>query len=37
MTSTGDDDPINQEEKGDLEYRRAQLERLKEEVVDWKT
>lgn len=34
MTSTGDDDPINQEEKGDLEYRRAQLEKLKEEVVD---
>ncbi|NLD18471.1 MAG: DEAD/DEAH box helicase, partial [Tissierellia bacterium] len=34
MTSTGDDDPINQDEKGDLEYRRAQLERLKEEVVD---
>lgn len=22
MTSTGDDDPINAEEKGDLEYRR---------------
>jgi len=34
MASTGDDDPINQEEKGDLEYRRAQLEKLKEEVVD---
>lgn len=34
MTSTGDDDPINQEEKGDLEYRRSQLKRLREEVVD---
>ena len=34
MTSTGDDDPINQEEKGDREYRRAQLKRLQEEVVD---
>lgn len=34
LTSTGDDDPINIEEKGDLEYRRAQLKRLQEEVVD---
>ncbi len=34
MTSTGDDDPINQEEKGDLEYRRSQLKRLQQEVVD---
>ncbi len=34
MTSTGDDDLINAEEKGDLEYRRAQLKRLHEEVVD---
>lgn len=34
MTSTGDDDPINSEEKGDLEYRRQQLKRLQEEVVD---
>ena len=34
MTSTGDDDPINAEEKGDLEYRRQQLKRLQEEVVD---
>ncbi len=33
MTSTGDDDPIN-EEKGDLEYRKRQLERLQNEVVD---
>lgn len=34
MTSTGDDDLINEEEKGDLEYRREQLKRLQEEVVD---
>ena len=34
LTSTGDDDPINQGEKGDLEYRRSQLKRLQEEVVD---
>ena len=34
MTSTGDDDLINADEKGDLEYRRAQLKRLQEEVVD---
>ncbi len=34
MTSTGDDDLINDEEKGDLEYRREQLKRLQEEVVD---
>jgi SNF2 family DNA or RNA helicase len=34
MTSTGDDDPINMDEKGDLEYRKAQLKRLQEEVVD---
>lgn len=34
MTSTGDDDLINPEEKGDLEYRRAQLKRLQSEVVD---
>lgn len=34
MTSTGYDDPINQEEKGDLEYRRNQLKKLQEEVVD---
>lgn len=34
MTSTGDDDLINQEEKGDLEYRKAQLLRLQKEVVD---
>jgi hypothetical protein len=34
MTSTGDDNLINTEEKGDLEYRKAQLKRLQEEVVD---
>ena len=34
MTATGDDDLINAEEKGDLEYRKQQLKRLQEEVVD---
>ena len=34
MTSTGDDDLINAEEKGDLAYRKAQLKKLQEEVVD---
>lgn len=34
MTSTGDDDLINPEEKGNLEYRKQQLKRLQEEVVD---
>lgn len=34
MTSTGDDDYINQEEHGDLEYRRRQLEQMQNEVVD---
>ncbi len=34
MTSTGDDDLINAEEKGDLEYRKQQLKRLQKEVVD---
>lgn len=34
MTSTGDDDLINPEEKGDLEYRKQQLKRLQNEVVD---
>ena len=34
MTATGDDDLINPEEKGDLEYRKMQLKRLQEEVVD---
>ena len=34
MTATGDDDLINAGEKGDLEYRKMQLQRLQEEVVD---
>ncbi len=34
MTSTGDDNLLSPEEKGDLEYRRAQLQRLQTEVVD---
>lgn len=34
MTSTGDDDLINQDEKGDLQYRKEQLKKLQEEVVD---
>lgn len=34
MTSTGDDDYINQNENGDLSYRRQQLEKLQNEVID---
>lgn len=34
MTATGDDNLLSPEEKGDLEYRREQLERLQKEVVD---
>ena len=34
LTATGDDNPISAEEKGDLKYRRDQLLRLQEEVVD---
>ena len=34
MTATGDDNILSPEEKDDLEYRRQQLERLKEDVVD---
>lgn len=34
LTGTGDDNPLSAEEQGDLKYRRDQLERLKEEVVD---
>ena len=34
LTSTGDDDLINTEENGDLEYRKRQLKKLQEEVVD---
>lgn len=34
MTATGDDNILSDEEKHDLEYRKAQLKRLQEEVVD---
>ena len=34
MTATGDDNILSPEEKDDLEYRKIQLERLKEDVVD---
>lgn len=34
MTATGDDNLLSPEEKDDLEYRKQQLERLKEDVVD---
>lgn len=34
MTATGDDNLLNDEEKSDLEYRKQQLRRLQEEVVD---
>lgn len=34
LASTGDDDYINEGEKGDLEYRRQQLEQMQHEVVD---
>ena len=34
LTSTGDDNLLSETEKGDLEYRRNQLRRLQEEVVD---
>lgn len=33
MTATGDDNPID-DDKGDLDYRKQQLERLQNEVVD---
>jgi hypothetical protein len=33
MTATGDDNPI-ENDRGDLEYRKHQLERLQKEVVD---
>lgn len=33
MVGTGDDNPIS-EEKGDLEYRKRQLQRLQNEVID---
>lgn len=34
MTATGDDNLIDPDEKGDLEYRKEQLKRLQKEVVD---
>ena len=34
MTATGDDNLLSNEEKTDLEYRKAQLKRLQDEVVD---
>ena len=34
MTATGDDNILSTEERHDLEYRKAQLKRLQEEVVD---
>lgn len=34
MTATGDDNILSEEEKTDLEYRKNQLKRLQEEVVD---
>ena len=34
ITSTGDDNLLSANEKGDLEYRRNQLKRLQNEVVD---
>lgn len=34
MTATGDDNLLSDDEKTDLEYRKAQLKRLQEEVVD---
>lgn len=34
MTATGDDNILSEEEKTDLEYRKAQLKKLQEEVVD---
>jgi len=34
MTATGDDNIISNEEKTDLEYRKSQLKRLQDEVVD---
>lgn len=34
MTATGDDNILSDEEKHDLEYRKQQLKRLQDEVVD---
>lgn len=34
LTATGDDNLLSDDEKGDLEYRRKQLERLQTDVID---
>ena len=34
MTATGDDNLLSDEQKQDLEYRKSQLQKLQEEVVD---
>ena len=34
LTATGDDDPINAGEHGDLAYRSSQLKKLQEQVLD---
>lgn len=34
ITATGDDNILSEEEKGDMEYRRKQLEKLQTEIVD---
>ena len=34
LTSTGDDNLLSANEKGDLEYRKNQLKKLQEEVID---
>lgn len=34
MTATGDDNVLSSEEKSDLEYRKQQLKKIQEEVVD---
>ena len=34
LTSTGDDNLLSQNEKGDLEYRKNQLKKLQEAIVD---
>ena len=34
LTATGDGNPLSDNEKDDLDYRRQQLQRLQEEVVD---
>lgn len=34
LSATGDDNILDSNEKGDLEYRRSQLQRMRDEVVD---